>query len=143
MMGLADYNLTPKAKKGIKDAQKFAEANNHPIINNCHLIYGCLANISDSFSLKLKTQNIKLELKGFIKSFKNFSSQNKTLFVRAKGSSIWHDEVNEAIFFAKEFSDNFDSYFIGIEHILYVILDMEGPFIEYLRVLRTKLKINL
>ena len=34
MMGLADYNLTPKAKKGIKDARKFAEANNHSIINN-------------------------------------------------------------------------------------------------------------
>jgi|TARA_R110002020_G_scaffold41989_5_gene123408 ATP-dependent Clp protease ATP-binding subunit ClpC len=133
MMGLADYNLTPKAKKGIKDAQKFAEANNHPIINNCHLIYGCLANISDSFSLKLKTQNIKLELKAFIKSFKNFSSQNKTLFVRAKGSGIWHDEVNEAIFFAKEFSDNFDSYFIGPEHILYVVLDMGGDFIEFLQ----------
>ena len=133
MMGLTDYNLTPKAKKGIKDAQKFAEANNHPIINNSHLIYGCLANISDSFSLKLKTQNIKLELKEFIKSFKSFSSQNKNLFVRTKGSSIWHDEVNEAIFFAKEFSDNFDSYFIGPEHILYVILDMGGDFIEFLQ----------
>ena len=133
MMGLTDYNLTPKAKKGIKDAQKFAEANNHPIINNSHLIYGCLANISDSFSLKLKTQNIKLELKQFIKSFKSFSSQNKNLFARTKGSSIWHDEVNEAIFFAKEFSDNFDSYFIGPEHILYVILDMGGDFIEFLQ----------
>ena len=133
MMGLTDYNLTPKAKKGIKDAQKFAEANNHPIINNSHLIYGCLANISDSFSLKLKTQNIKLELKQFIKFFKSFSSQNKNLFVKTKSDSVWHDEVNEAIFFAKEFSDNFDSYFIGPEHILYVILDMGGDFIEFLQ----------
>ena len=31
------------------------------------------------------------------------------------------------------FSDNFDSYFIGVEHILYVIFDMEGKFIEHLR----------
>ena len=40
MMGLTEFNLTPMAKKGLRDAQKFAEANNHPIINNCHLIYG-------------------------------------------------------------------------------------------------------
>ena len=36
-------------------------------------------------------------------------------------------------FFAKEFSDNFDSYFIGPEHILYVVLDMGGDFIEFLQ----------
>ena len=133
MMGLTDYNLTPKAKKGIKDAQKFAEANNHSIINNSHLVYGCLANISDSFSLKLKTQKINLELRAFIKFFKDFSANNKSLFEGVKGSGPWHDEINEAIFFAKEFSDNFDSYFIGPEHILYVVLDMGGDFVEYLQ----------
>ena len=133
MMGLTDYNLTPKAKKGIKDAKNFAEANNHSLINNCHLVYGCLANVSDSLSLKFKTKNINLELKAFIKFFKEFSSNNEKLFEGVKGSGPWHDEVNEAIFFAKEFSDNFDSYFIGPEHILYVVLDMGGDFIEYLQ----------
>ena len=133
MMGLADYNLTPKAKKGIKDARKFAEANNHSIINNSHLVYGCLANLSDSFSLKLKTQSIKLELKDFIKYFKDFCAKNPKTFERVKGEALWHEEVNEAIFFAKEFSDNFDSYFIGPEHIFYVVLDMGGDFIEHLQ----------
>jgi ATP-dependent Clp protease ATP-binding subunit ClpC len=132
-MGLTDYNLTPKAKKSIKDSQKFAELNNHPIITNSHLFYGCLANISDSFALKLKTQKIDLQLKQFIKYFKDFSANNKNLFKAVEGSGVWHDEVNEAIFFAKEFSDNFDSYFIGPEHILYVVLDMGGDFVEYLQ----------
>jgi ATP-dependent Clp protease ATP-binding subunit ClpC len=133
MMGLTDYNLTPKAKKGIKDAKNFAEANNHSLINNSHLVYGCLANVSDSLSLKFKTKNINLELKTFVKFFKEFSVNNEKLFEGVKGSGPWHDEVNEAIFFAKEFSDNFDSYFIGPEHILYVVLDMGGEFIEHLQ----------
>tara|TARA_R110002020_G_scaffold234906_2_gene447051 strand:+ start:10516 stop:12945 length:2430 start_codon:yes stop_codon:yes gene_type:complete len=132
-MGLTDYNLTPKAKKGIKDAKNFAEANNHSLINNSHLVYGCLANVSDSLSLKFKTKNINLELKTFVKFFKEFSVNNEKLFEGVKGSGPWHDEVNEAIFFAKEFSDNFDSYFIGPEHILYVVLDMGGEFIEHLQ----------
>ena len=38
MMGLTDFNLTPKAKKGLKDAKKFAEANGHSLVTNAHLV---------------------------------------------------------------------------------------------------------
>ena len=61
MMGLTDFNLTPKAKKGLKDAQKFAEANDHSLVTTAHLVYGCLANISDSCALKLKNYGIKVD----------------------------------------------------------------------------------
>ena len=133
MMGLTDFNLTPKAKKGLKDAQKFAEANGHSLVTTAHLVYGCLVNISDSCALKLKTYGIKVDGKLFIKLFKEYTKQNDEEFQSKKGQGGWHDDVNEAIFFAKEFSDNFDSYFIGVEHILYVIFDMEGKFVEHLR----------
>ena len=133
MMGLTDFNLTPKAKKGLKDAQKFAEANGHSLVTTAHLVYGCLVNISDSCLLKLKSYGISVDGKNFIKLFKKYAADNKNEFQTKKGQGGWHDDVNEIIFFAKEFSDNFDSYFIGVEHILYVIFDMEGKFIEYLR----------
>ena len=131
-MGLTEFNLTPKAKKGLRDAQKFAEANGHSLITNAHLIYGCLANISDSCTLKLKAHGATLDLKSFIKYFKKYAVDHPKIFEAAKGEGAWHGEVNEVVFLAKEFSDNFDSYFIGVEHILYVVLDMGGPFIEFL-----------
>jgi len=133
MMGLTDFNLTPKAKKGLKDSQKFAEANGHTLVTTAHLVYGCLINISDSCAVRLKTYGISFEGKKFIKLFKKYASENKEYFQSSKGQGGWHEDVNEIIFFAKDFSDNFDSYFIGIEHILYTILDMEGHFIEYLK----------
>ena len=133
MMGLTDFNLTPKAKKGLKDAKKFAEANGHTLVTTEHLIYGCLVNLSDSCSLKLKGYGVPLEQKEFVKIFKDYSSKNTKTFESTKGQGGWHEDVNEVILFAKEFSDQFDSYFIGVEHILYVILDMEGPFITHLR----------
>ena len=133
MMGLTDFNLTPKAKKGLKDAQKFAEANGHSLVTTAHLVYGCLVNISDSCALKLKNYGIKIDGKAFIKLFKQYAKENAKDFQSQKGQGGWHDDVNEVVFFAKEFSDNFDSYFIGVEHILYVIFDMEGKFIEHLR----------
>ena len=133
MMGLTDFNLTPKAKKGLRDAKKFAEANSHSLVTNAHLTYGCLVNISDSCALKLKSYGISLDAKLFIKTFKEYAAENKSRFEQKKGQGAWHEEVNEVVFFAKEFSDNFGSYFIGVEHILYVILDMGGPFIEHLK----------
>tara|TARA_R100000700_G_scaffold40089_1_gene54689 strand:- start:12361 stop:14793 length:2433 start_codon:yes stop_codon:yes gene_type:complete len=133
MMGLTDFNLTPKAKKGLKDAQKFAEANGHSLVTTSHLVYGCLVNISDSCALKLKNYGIKIDAKLFIKLFKEYAKDNSEEFQAKKGQGGWHDDVNEVVFFAKEFSDNFDSYFIGVEHILYVVFDMEGKFVEHLR----------
>tara|TARA_R110002110_G_scaffold7168_2_gene36383 strand:+ start:2883 stop:5309 length:2427 start_codon:yes stop_codon:yes gene_type:complete len=133
MMGLTDFNLTPKAKKGLKDAQKFAQANDHSLVTTAHLVYGCLVNISDSCALKLRNYGINVDGKLFIKLFKEYAQQNKKEFQAKKGQGGWHEDVNEVIFFAKEFSDNFDSYFIGVEHILYVIFDMEGEFVEHLR----------
>ena len=132
-MGLTDFNLTPKAKKGLKDAKKFAEANGHSLVTTEHLIYGCLVNLSDSCSLKLKGFGVLLGQKEFVKLFKDYASKNGEVFEATKGQGGWHEDVNEVILFAKEFSDNFDSYFIGVEHILYVILDMEGSFVTHLR----------
>jgi ATP-dependent Clp protease ATP-binding subunit ClpC len=133
MMGLTDFNLTPKAKKGLKDAKKFAEANGHSLVTCPHLIYGCLLNLSDSCSLKLKGYGVLLDDKKFIDIFKEYASKNPEKFKSTKGQGAWHQEVNEIIFFAKEFSDNFDSFFIGVEHILYTLLDMGGDFINHLQ----------
>jgi ATP-dependent Clp protease ATP-binding subunit ClpC len=131
MMGLTDFNLTPKAKKCIKDARAFAESNNHKLINASHLIYGCLANLSDSCIVKLKSFGFNPDLKDFKKLFKEFCKAREDIY--STDEEGWHEEVNEVIFFAKDFSDNFDSYFIGVEHILYVTFDMDGEFVKFLK----------
>jgi len=133
MMGLTDFNLTPKAKQGLKDAKKFAEANGHPVVDSPHLIYGCLANLSDSLKIKLKGYGVTLDTEMYVKIFKEYASQNPEKFKSAKGQGGWHQDINEIILFAKEFSDMFDSFFINVEHLLYTVLDTGGEFVEYLR----------
>ena len=130
MMGLTDYNLTPKAKKCIKDAKSFAESKDHALINVAHLTYSCITNLSDSCAMKLKSYKVHFKKDKFLVSFNEFCKKNPDLFDNDKQG--WDEEINEVIFFAKEFSDNFDSYFIGVEHILYVIIDMSGAFVEFL-----------
>ena len=91
MMGLTDFNLTPKAKNGLKDAQKFAEANGHSLVTTAHLVYGCLNNISDTCILKLKSYSINLNPSHFIKVFKEYASENKKDFEAKKGQGAWHE----------------------------------------------------
>lgn len=132
MMGLADFNLTPKAKKGLQDSKKFARDNGHDLVTTAHLMHGCLLNISDTCSLRLKSYDIDLDIELFERIFKKYSKVNEHYFLSKKGQGGWHNDVNETIKSAKDFSDMFDSYFIGIEHILYVILDSDNDFIKFL-----------
>ena len=133
MMGLTDFNLTPKAKKGLQDAKNFAEANGHSLVDSSHLIYGCLANISDSLKIKLKGYGVTLDTEKYAKIFREYASKYPKKFEPTKGQGGWHQDVNDIILFAKEFSDMFDSFFINVEHILHTVLDMGGELIEYLR----------
>ena len=41
-----DFNLTPRAKKAYSDAKQISEEFGHKTINNLHIMYGCLKNIS-------------------------------------------------------------------------------------------------
>ena len=132
MMGLADFNLTPKAKKGLKDSKKFAKDNGHDLVTTAHLVYGCLSNLSDSCSLRLLSYDIDLNAELFKGIFKKYVNQNKDYFLSKKGQGGWHEDVSETIRSAKDFSDMFDSYFIGIEHVLYVVLDEDDMFVKFL-----------
>ena len=132
MMGLADFNLTPKAKKGLKDSKKFAKDNGHDLVTTAHLVYGCLSNLSDSCSLRLLSYDIDLNAELFKGIFKKYVNQNEDYFLSKKGQGGWHEDVSETIRSAKDFSDMFDSYFIGIEHVLYVVLDEDDMFVKFL-----------
>ena len=43
-----------------------------------------------------------------IKLFKKYAANNKDYFQASKGQGGWHEDVNEIIFFARDFSDNFE-----------------------------------
>lgn len=122
MMSLIDYNLTPKAKKAIKDAKLFAATNNHALIRIPHLLYGCLCNLSDRIQLLFESRGIKYSSREYVKDFKSFCVSNKDYFLRSKNDNAWHSELNDIIADAKSFADDNEDFFIGVDHILYCIL---------------------
>ena len=45
-----------------------------------------------------------LDTEMYVKIFKEYASQNPEKFKSAKGQGGWHQDINEIILFAKEFS---------------------------------------
>lgn len=122
MMSLTDYNLTPKAKKAIRDAKIFAASNGHKLIRIPHLFYGCICNLSDRVELLFESRGIEYGSKDFIKTFKTFCKDNEGYFSRSKNDNAWHSELNEVIADAKSFADDNEDFFVGVDHILYCLL---------------------
>lgn len=128
MMSLTDYNLTPKAKKAIRDAKLFAASNSHSLIRIPHLFYGCLCNLSDRVELLFESRGIEYSPKYYLKDFKSFCKSNKDYFSRSKNENAWHGELNNIISDAKSFADDNEDFFVGVDHIMYCIL--RSPFCE-------------
>jgi len=122
MMSLTDYNLTPKAKKAIRDAKLFAASNSHELIRIPHLFYGCLCNLSDRVDLLFESRGIEYPPKYYLKDFKSFCKDNKDYFLRSKNDNAWHSELNDIIADAKLFADDNEDFFVGVDHILYCLL---------------------
>ena len=124
-MSLTDYNLTPKAKKAIKDAKLFATSNSHTLIRIPHLFYGCLCNLSDRVQILFEGRGVEYLPKEYLKDFKHFCASNDSYFLRSKNENAWHSELNDLIADAKSFADDNEDFFIGVDHILYCILSSQ------------------
>ena len=122
MTSLTDYNLTPKAKKAIKDSKLFAASNSHYLIRTAHLFYGCLSNLSERVQLLFESRGITYSIKHYIKDFKTICKENKSYFTKSKNDNAWHSELNEIIADAKSFADDNGDFFVSVDHILYCIL---------------------
>jgi ATP-dependent Clp protease ATP-binding subunit ClpC len=132
MMGINDFNLTPRAKKAYKIAKQFATDKNHSVINNSHVFYGCLANASDSFWANVEKNKINLSIDRYLEIFSNLKKDKPSFFKSHKNSGNWHQEVNDVMVAAKSFSEIHDNFYIGSEHIIYCILECSTFFCEYL-----------
>ena len=125
MMALTDFNLSPKAKKAIKDAKFFAESRGDSLIRNEHLIYGCLKNVSDRVYLIFENRGISSPMEKYEEAIKDFSKDHEGYFVRRKNENSWHSELNECLECARWFASSNDDDFIASEHLLYVLLDLD------------------
>jgi ATP-dependent Clp protease ATP-binding subunit ClpC len=131
-MEIDSFNLTPKAKLALKDAKEFANQNSHSLINNCHVLYGCWKNINSSFINFAGIMGVELELEKLSEIILKFSKKHALLFTSSSHNEIWDTNIQMAIKKAKEFADDHENFYVGIEHLLFGVLECNEKFLEFL-----------
>jgi ATP-dependent Clp protease ATP-binding subunit ClpC len=122
MMGINSFNLTPRAKKAYKHAKEFAMGNAHKGINNAHLCYGCLKNLSEDLILSLELNDINIHSVNHEELLMAYFKENPDDFINDFRVESWHKETNDIISYAQKLSEVYEHDYIGIEHIFYSIL---------------------
>jgi ATP-dependent Clp protease ATP-binding subunit ClpC len=132
MMEIDSFNLTPKAKLALKDAKEFANRNNHSLINNCHVLYGCWKNINSSFINFANLMGVELSIENLSEIILKFAKKHALLFTASTHNDIWDVDIQNAIKKAKEFADDHENFYIGIEHLLFGVLECNEKFLDFL-----------
>jgi ATP-dependent Clp protease ATP-binding subunit ClpC len=132
IVGLDEFNLTPRAKKAFKDAQKFSKDRGDSVINNLHVFYGCLHNASGLVSDFLVDNKITMNASDVEEVIAMASETHEEKFHLTPNSDPWHEEVAMAIKEANKVSDNLDQYYIGIEHVLMGVFTVSDYVLEYI-----------
>lgn len=123
-----DFNLTPRAKKAYRDAHEQSKKLGHLNVNNLHVLYGCVKNISIDLEDFLIKSGLVVTCKDIQDIIKKAETKNNNKFFNSDKSDPWHKEVSETIKKANEISNGLDQYYVGIEHILLAMIKI-SPYV--------------
>ena len=117
---MENYNLVPRAKRSIESAIDIANTNKHSKVNSAHLLCAIIdnstANIRFVFDkVSLNPENLR---KALLLELKRI---NPEFFTKKRSEKSISDNFAFMIEKAKEFSDELDQHFIGVEHLFYAI----------------------
>lgn len=132
-MRMKNFNLTPRVKKALEQAQELAKSLGHERINCAHIFKTVMELDYPMFRTIFRPFMInQYEL---AEKIIPFVEQNHPEFFKKKtNQKTWHNEIEEILKFANETSLNLKQEYIGVEHVLYALV-MTSPtirgFLEY------------
>lgn len=126
-MDLSKFNLTPSAKKALKDCEFIAETFGHLKVIDLHLIISIFEfshnNIDFVFSSNgIIKEGIKKSIEYVISSYKEPKRKKK----------IYSKEIKDILDDSLKLSSRLKDEFIGIDHILLIILTTREDICEFL-----------
>ena len=126
-MNLSDFNLTPSAKKAIKDSELLAETFGHLKVIDLHLMLSILHLEHTNIDYTLMSNGLIKE--GITKSIEFALVSYKEPKRKKK---IYSPEIKEILDYASSIASKLKDEFIGIDHILLSILSTREEIAEFL-----------
>lgn len=123
-----EYNLTPRAKKAYTDALDKSKKLKHNNVNNLHVLYGCVKNMSEEMRDLLLSLGCLIGSKDVSELLEDAEGIHKDKFFSSKNSDPWHGEVSKVIKEANVISTDLNQHYVGIEHIILSMIDF-SPYV--------------
>jgi len=120
-MKMEKYNLVPRVKKSLELSVDIAKKFKHPKINPAHLLYAAVEIGSSQINEILDYFNISCEnlKKSLMIEFPRIHPD----FFKSISEEFWSKEMEIIFEKAQELSIKFNQHFIGLEHVLYSLLN--------------------
>ena len=127
-MRMKNFNLTPRVKKAIQNAQNFAKEMGHQRVNCSHIFKSILELDYPLFKSLFRPYLVNhLEMADEV--VKYVFENHPSLFDKKVNQKTWHNEVDEILKFSSEVASQLKQEYIGVEHILYAIT-MTSPTVR-------------
>lgn len=127
-MRMKNFNLTPRVKKAIQEAQNVAKEMGHERVNCAHVFKTVLELDYPLFNNLFRPYLInRYDLASEVIPF--VLENHPTFFKKRVNQKAWHNEVEEILKFSNETSIQLEQEYVGVEHVLYALI-MTSPTVR-------------
>jgi len=125
---MKNFNLTPRVKKAIQEAQNVAKEMGHERVNCAHVFKTVLELDYPLFNNLFRPYLInRYDLASEVIPF--VLENHPTFFKKRVNQKAWHNEVEEILKFSNETSIQLEQEYVGVEHVLYALI-MTSPTVR-------------
>lgn len=127
-MRMKNFNLTPRVKKAIQNAQNIAKEMGHQRVNCAHIFKSILELDYPLFNSIFRPYLINhYDLADQVIPY--VMENHPSFFKKRVNQKTWHNEVEEILKFANETSAQLEQEYVGVEHVLYALI-MTSPTVR-------------
>ena len=127
-MRMKNFNLTPRVKKALEQAQELAKSLGHERINCAH-VFKTIVEL-DYPLFRTVFRPFMVNQYNLADKIIPFVEENHPAFFKKKtNQKAWHNEIEEILKFANETSSQLNQEYVGVEHVLYALI-MTSPTVR-------------
>jgi ATP-dependent Clp protease ATP-binding subunit ClpC len=127
-MRMKNFNLTPRVKKALEQAQELAKSLGHERINCAHVFKTIME--LDYPMFRTVFRPFMINQYDLAEKIIPFVEENHPAFFKKKtNQKTWHNEIEEILKFANDTSSHLNQEYVGVEHILYALI-MTSPTVR-------------
>lgn len=127
-MRMKNFNLTPRVKKALEQAQELAKSLGHERTNCAH-VFKCIMELDYPLFRTLFRPFLINQYELAEKVIPFVQENHPSFFKRRNNQRTWHNEIEEILKFANETSSNLKQEYVGVEHILHALV-MTSPTVR-------------